>query len=84
MKTYTQNTGQVLSEQNSRPTGLTNAEAQNRLDEHGPNRLQEGKKKSMGRRVWEQIKDPMILVLIAAAIISGAFGEIADSLLHHR
>ena len=39
--------------------------------------LEEGKKKSLISKIWDQIKDPMIIVLIAAAIISGVFGEIA-------
>ena len=81
MKAYELNTQQVLDEFNSRTNGLTNKEAAELHEKMGPNRLEEGKKKSLVRRIWEQIKDPMILVLIAAAIISGIFGEIADMVI---
>lgn len=50
--------------------GLTCAEAEKRLSENGKNKLQEGKKKSIARRLFEQFTDPMIIILIVAAIIS--------------
>ncbi len=51
-------------------TGLSSAEVQKRLAEFGPNRLQEKKKKSTLQRFFDQFKDAMILILIAAAIVS--------------
>ena len=50
--------------------GLTAREASARLEKYGPNRLQEKKKKTMLQRFLDQFKDVMILILIAAAIIS--------------
>lgn len=51
-------------------TGLTGQEAGLRLKQFGKNRLEEKKKKSPARRFAEQFKDVMILILIAAAVIS--------------
>ncbi len=61
--------------------GLSAAEAAARLAKHGENKLEEGKKKSLFARIIDQIKNPMILVLIAAGGISGAFGEVVDMLI---
>ena len=77
MEEYMAKTEDVLSGQNVTKDGLSTATAAERLKQ-GKNELEEGKKKSLGLRIWEQIKDPMILVLIGAAILSGAFGEFAD------
>lgn len=50
--------------------GLSAAEAQVRLHKYGENRLQERKKKTNVQRFFEQFKDVMILILIAAAVVS--------------
>ncbi len=77
MKRYSQEKEVVLSELSSNAEmGLTTAEAEKRLTENGKNRLEEGKKKSIVRRFFEQLTDPMILVLIAAAVISGVLAII--------
>lgn len=61
--------------------GLTEEEAEKRLIEHGKNMLSEKKKKTLLGRFFYQFKDVMVLVLLVAAIIAGAFGEWADSLI---
>lgn len=62
--------------------GLTNAEVQERLAKYGPNALEAGKKKTMLQRFLDQFKDFMIIVLMAAALISGLVAqEWADSAL---
>lgn len=61
----------VLREVGSTAGGLTSAEAGKRLVEYGYNRLEEGKKESLFKRILAQISDPMVLVLIAAAVVSG-------------
>ena len=66
---YAQEAQHVLEEMQTDANGLTNDEAQKRLSEYGPNELEEGKKKSMVQKFFEQFKDLMIIVLLAAAII---------------
>ena len=55
--------------------GLTENEAQRRLNEYGPNRLKSAKKRSLLLRILDQFKDFLVIILIAAAIISIAVGE---------
>lgn len=51
-------------------TGLSGEEAAKRLEKYGENKLREKKKKTNLQRFFEQFKDVMILILIAAAIVS--------------
>jgi len=50
--------------------GLSREEAKARLTQYGPNRLKEKKKKSMLAKFLEQFKDVMVLILLAAALVS--------------
>ncbi len=77
MKHYCQEKEQVLSSLgSSAETGLSAVEAGKRLEENGRNKLVEGKKKSIIRRFLEQLTDPMIIILIAAALISGVMAVV--------
>ena len=60
--------------------GLTKEEAERRLSEYGPNELQEKKKRTSLMIFLDQFKDFMIIVLIIAAIISGAIGDLSDTI----
>lgn len=71
MKHYLMSKEDVLKKVGSTASGLTSAEAEQRLLKYGRNRLEEGKKTTIFERILSQISDPMVLVLIAAAIISG-------------
>ncbi len=71
MKAYLESCEDVLSAQKTSQDGLTSAEAEKRLAEYGPNKLQEAKKKSLIARFLDELADPMIIVLIVAAVISG-------------
>ncbi len=62
--------GSVLAETGSDSKGLSSAEAAARLAADGPNKLIEAKKKSSIARFFDQMKDPMILILLAAAALS--------------
>ena len=74
-------TDEALRETGSSEKGLTSAEAAQRLNKYGPNRLEEGAKKTLFQRILDQLKNPMIIVLIVAGAISGAFGEWVDMLI---
>ncbi|WP_330593846.1 cation-translocating P-type ATPase [Caproicibacter fermentans] len=79
MNDYLKDSGAVMNELGSRRDGLTPEEAERRLEERGPNRLKDAEKKSMLVRLKEQLLNPMILILLAAALISGLLGEAADA-----
>ena len=71
MKFYAMEKEEVLQNMQSHEEGLSAQEAASRLEEKGKNKLQEGKKITLAERFLAQLKDPMILILIAAAVISG-------------
>lgn len=60
--------------------GLSLEEARKRLEEYGLNELKEKRKKTPVLMLLDQFKDFMILVLLAAAIISGIIGEPSDTI----
>ena len=60
--------------------GLTSAEALHRLAEHGHNELQQAAATSPWRILATQFKSPVIWLLLAAAAISGALGEVVDAI----
>ena len=62
-------------------TGLSSTEAVKRLEEWGPNRLAEAKKKSFFFLFLEQLNDALIYILLAAAAVSAALGEISDAVI---
>lgn len=71
MKEYLRTKEEVLREQQTKEEGLTQQQAKDRLEKHGPNRLKEPPGVSAFQRFLKQLADPMILVLIAAALVSG-------------
>jgi P-type Ca2+ transporter type 2C len=71
----------VLEELQSRPEGLPATEAASRLQQHGPNELQEKKKRPVWMMFLLQFKDFMILILLAAAIVSAVVGDLKDMIV---
>lgn len=71
MKEYLSEISDVLEEQKTTEEGLNNDEATKRLEEFGPNKLDEGKKESTFHKFLMELKDPMIIILIVAAVVSG-------------
>ena len=70
MKHYLEQTEAVLRETGSTTDGLSAAEAAERLEKNGKNKLAEGKKESLLMRFLKQLAEPMTIILIVAAIIS--------------
>ena len=58
--------------------GLTEAEAQKRREQYGPNELVEKGGRKPLEIIIDQIKEPMVIVLIIAALVSGVLGEYLD------
>jgi Ca2+-transporting ATPase len=61
--------------------GLSASEAAARLARHGPNAIREGRRRGPLRMLADQFRDFMILVLIAAALVSGLIGDLTDTLV---
>ncbi len=80
MDWYRKETSEVIERLNSSLQGLSNEEARRRLVEYGPNELREKKKKGPLMLFLDQFRDFMILVLIAAAVVSGIVGDASDTI----
>ncbi|MDO5324704.1 MAG: HAD-IC family P-type ATPase, partial [Clostridia bacterium] len=78
MKLYCEDVERALEESRSSREGLTSAEAQKRLAANGKNKLAEAKKDSLVKRFFQQMADPMILILLAAALVSGVLAVVED------
>ena len=70
MKHYLESAEAVFTEVNSSEAGLTTAEATARLEKNGKNKLAEAKKDSTLKKFFDQMKDPMIIILLIAAVVS--------------
>jgi len=76
-KTYTLSTEQVLKNLGVDTNGLTQAQARERLEKYGPNKLKEGKKPTLLQRFLAQLKDPMLIILMVAAAVSALTGMLS-------
>ena len=76
MKLYCEDVERALEQAQSSREGLTSAEAQQRLAANGRNKLAEAKKDSLVKRFFMQMADPMILILLAAALVSGVLAVV--------
>ncbi len=70
MQRYLETAEQVLTELETTPRGLSDAEAAARLEKNGKNKLAEAKKDSLAKRFFKALCDPMIFMLLGAAVIS--------------
>ena len=66
---------------NSTPSGIDPVVAAERLREQGKNQIEDTKKKSVIKMILSQFSDFMILILVAAAIISGVIGDVTDTII---
>lgn len=69
-KEYLKSSEEILQELQTSHQGLTDQQAETRLAQYGENRLQEGRKTTMLERFVEELKDPMLIMLMAAAAVS--------------
>jgi len=81
MNWYRLNIEDVYELLGSQKQGLSSQEADEKLLEAGYNQLEEGKKKTVAGILLAQFKDVMILILLAAAIISGFIGDMTDTVV---
>ena len=71
MKEYLTDVGEVMKNENSSLAGLTTAEAEKRAENYGKNKLKAAKKVPLIVRFLSQLGDPMTIILICAAVVSG-------------
>lgn len=74
---YRQSVEEVLEELKTTDKGLTQREAAARHEKYGPNKLKEAAKATALQRFFKQLKDPMLIILLAAAAVSAATDFIA-------
>ena len=72
---------QVLDRLKSRVQGLSRQEAQQRLSEYGANSLKQTRSSNPLVLLLNQFKSPIILILMAAAILSGFLGDVIDTVI---
>ena len=82
MKNYYQlSSEEVKQEINGKQEPLTSAEVKAHQEKFGPNELVEGKKKTTLQIFLEQYKDFLVIILIAAAIVSGFLGDAESAIV---
>lgn len=74
---YLESPEEALAEAASRTEGLSDAEAAERLQKYGENRLKEAEKISSLQRFLEALKDPMLIMLMIAAAVSAVTNYIS-------
>ena len=78
MRYYCEEKEAALRELSASNEGLSQKEAERRLETNGKNRLADAPGKSLIRRFFEQMADPMILILLVAALISGVLSVVQN------
>jgi Ca2+-transporting ATPase len=59
--------------------GLTTEEAQRRLEQYGPNQLQEAPRPTFLQMLWEQLNNFVVILLIVASVISALLGDYVEA-----
>lgn len=78
---YTYSSQDALDKLGAHSDGLNDREVAARLSQYGPNKLQEGKQRSLLQKFIDQFKDFMIGVLLLAAVVSAFVGEVSDAFI---
>lgn len=65
----------------NRETGLVSTDVPKRLESYGLNKLEEAKRVPLGTKLLNQIKDPLVLILIAAAVLSALTDSAIEALI---
>lgn len=81
MEYYRNNIADSLQDVQSSANGLTSAEVDNRLKDYGFNELKGKKKDPVWKLFLENFKDPMVVVLLIAAIVQIVMGQVMESLI---
>ena len=71
--------GELKCEGNHGASGLTTAEAERRLEEYGPNKLTEKEKVTLLQRIWNQVANVLVGILVFVAVVSAIRAATADT-----
>src|SRR5665647_729823 len=63
------------------PRPLTSAQASHRLQQLGPNTLPQPRLLPLWRRILRAVRDPLVLVLLAAIVLTSLTGDVADTIV---
>ena len=74
---YKSSAEETLKELQTSQTGLISQQAQARQEKYGINKLKEAEKPGFLKRFFLQLKDPMLLILLAAAAVSALTGMLS-------
>lgn len=80
-KYYLLDGDEALKKLDTTGEGLSTAESKNRLDKYGKNELKEKEGKSTLRIFLESFKDPLVVILILAAVVQIAMGSVMESMI---
>lgn len=78
---YQRTQDDILTELESSASGLSEEQAEERLERYGENKLAEAKKTTVLQRFFQQLKDPMLLILLAAAAVSAVTNALSGESL---
>ena len=78
---YKKESSDVLNEVGSNINGISDQEAKIRLEKNGFNELKEGNKVPIWKMFLENFKDPLVIILLIAAIVQIFLGEFVESLI---
>ena len=81
VEAYARDVEEILADHPTGLDGLTEDAATTALGEHGPNALPEGEKETRLQRLLRQFRDPMIYVLLAAAVFTAVLGQVFDTIV---
>ena len=71
----------VIKQLNTTPTGLSPAEVQARLEQYGPNEVAREKRRTWLMRLWDNIKNPLVILLIILGVISYLTGDMRATIV---
>ncbi|NMC74605.1 MAG: HAD-IC family P-type ATPase, partial [Geobacteraceae bacterium] len=72
---------EALAELGAAYHGLSGEEAENRLDEYGPNEMPHAQRLGLWGDMLERCKSPLVIQLLLIAIVSGAIGELKSTVI---
>jgi Mg2+-importing ATPase len=71
----------VFNQLNTSPDGLSQIEVEKRLEKYGPNEVAREKRRTWLMRLWDNIKNPLVILLIILGVISFITGDMRATIV---